>query len=37
MLATMGQERLSFLALLHIHYDNKINLDESVDIYEQMH
>ena len=33
MRATMGKERLSSLALLHIHYDRKINLDSAVDIF----
>ena len=35
--ASMGQERLSSLTLLHIHYDNKINQDGAVKIYRQMH
>ena len=37
MRATMGKERLSSLALLHIHYDRKINLDSAVDIFARLH
>ena len=29
----MGQERLSFLALMHIHYQAKIVLDEVVNLF----
>ena len=35
--ASMGQERLSALALLHISYDKKIDLEEVVDIYARLH
>ena len=31
MRATMGQERLSSLALLHIHYDSDIDVTKVVD------
>ena len=37
MRASMGQTRLSNLALLHIHYDTPINLEEVVDIYARLH
>ncbi len=30
---TMGQERLSSLALMHIHYNIKIDLDDVVDVF----
>ncbi len=33
----MGQERLSSLALLHIHYDKVFDLDEVVGIYARLH
>ncbi len=36
MRASMGQDRLSSLCLLHIHYDRTIDL-EAVNIYSQMH
>ncbi|XP_041362805.1 52 kDa repressor of the inhibitor of the protein kinase-like [Gigantopelta aegis] len=35
--ATMGQERLSALALLHIHYDKEIDLDRVVNVFVQCH
>ena len=35
--ASMGQERLSSLALLHIHYDHTINTDNVVNIYSCLH
>ena len=37
MRASMGQERLSSLALIHIHYDQHIDLDAVVDIYARIH
>ena len=35
--ASMGQERLSSLGLIHIHYDKIINLDDVVDTFAAMH
>ena len=35
--ASISQERLSSLALLHIHYDRPIDLDLAVDIYSRLH
>ena len=37
MRTSMTQERLSSLALLHIHYDVPIDLDEAVNIYSRLH
>ena len=37
MRASMGKNRLSHLALLHIHYDTPIDLDKVVDCYAQLH
>ena len=37
MRASMGQERMTALALMHIHYDSDIDLNEVVNIYAQMH
>ena len=33
----MGQERLSSLALMHIHYQVKIDLDEVVNLFATKH
>ena len=33
----MGKNRLSILALLHIHYDTPVDLDKVVDIYAKLH
>ena len=33
----MGEERLTNLALLHIHYDAKIDLEEVVDLFVKKH
>ena len=33
--ASMTQQRLSNLALLHIHYDTKINLDDVIDLFQK--
>ena len=33
----MGQERMTALALMHIHYNHDIDLNEVVNIYAQMH
>ena len=35
--ASMGKARLSNLALLHIHYDMEIDLDQVVDCYARLH
>ena len=37
MRASMGKSRLSHLALLHIHYDANVDLDEVVDCYARLH
>ena len=37
MCASMTQERLTSLALMHIHYDHTINHDEVVDIFARVH
>ena len=37
MRALMGKNRLSNLALLHIHYDTPVDLDKVVDIYAKLH
>ena len=37
MCASMRKIRLSHLALLHIHYDAEVNLDEVVDCYARLH
>ena len=37
MRSTMHQERLSALALLHIHYEKKINLTDVVDRFAKLH
>ena len=35
--ACMGQERLSSLALMHVHYQVKIDLDEVVKLFAAKH
>ena len=35
--ACMGQKRLSALALIHIHYDKELSLDDAVDIFAKLH
>ena len=35
--ASMGKDRLSHLALLHIHYDVPIDIDNVVDNYARLH
>ena len=35
--ATMGEERLSGLALMHIHYDMDLNVEEIIDIFARQH
>lgn len=37
MRASMGKSRLSYLALLHIHYETPVNLDRVVDCYARLH
>ena len=37
MWASMGQTRLSNLALLHIHYNTPIDFEKVVDIYAPLH
>ena len=37
MRASMGKARLSHLALLHIHYDMELDLDQVVDCYAHLH
>ena len=37
MRASMGKQRLANLALIHIHYDKEISLEEVVDKYAQLH
>ena len=37
MRASMGTERHSSLALLHVHYNTTVDLDEAVDIFSQLH
>ena len=31
--STMGQERTSSLALMHIHYDQQVNMDRVMDLF----
>jgi len=37
MRASMGKDRLSNLALLHIHYDYCIDLDKVADSFAELH
>ena len=37
MRASMGKDRLSHLALLHIHYTTPVDLDIVVDCYARLH
>ena len=37
MRCTMGESRLSALALMHIKYDMPVNLDEMVNLFEGLH
>ena len=37
MRASTGRQRLADLALIHIHYDKEISLEEVVDKYAQLH
>ena len=34
---TMGQDRLNGLALMYVHRDKNINLDQVIDLFAQMH
>ena len=33
----MCQERMTSLALIHVHYDKEIDTDEVLDIYARLH
>ena len=35
--ASMGEERLSALAMIHTHYDMAIDLEEVIDIFANLH
>ena len=37
MRAGMSEDRLTSLALMHIHYDQNVNLDKVVDLFAEMH
>ena len=37
MRVSMGKERLSSLALLHIHYDQQVDMDLVVDLFARKH
>lgn len=37
MRSSMGEDRLSSLALIHTHYDMAVNLDEAVNIFSKLH
>ena len=37
MRVSMGEERLSALAIIHTHYDMVIDLEEGVDLFAQLH
>ncbi|XP_063756203.1 52 kDa repressor of the inhibitor of the protein kinase-like [Eleginops maclovinus] len=37
MRSSMGEDRMSSLALIHTHYDMALDLDEAVDLYSKMH
>ena len=37
MRASMGQVRLSALAMIHFHYDTSISIEQAVDIFARMH
>ena len=37
MRASMGKERLSALAMIHIHYDMVIDREEAVNIFARLH
>ena len=37
MRVSMGEERLSALAMIHTHYDMVIDMEEAVDIFAQLH
>ena len=33
----MGKDRLSYLALLHVHYDTDIDIDDAIDQFARLH
>ena len=35
--ASMGEERLSNLALVHVHYGKKVNLNDVIDLFAKKH
>ena len=37
MRASMDEQRLSSLALMHMHYDKEVNLDRVVDLFSKLH
>lgn len=37
MRSSIGEDRMSSLALIHSHYDMVVDLDEAVHIYSKMH
>ncbi len=37
MRASMEEQRLSSLALMHVHYDKEVNLDRVVDLFSKLH
>ena len=37
MRGSMGEERLSALAMIHTHYDMVIDVEEAVDIFARLH
>ena len=37
MRATMGKDRLSYLALLHVHYDTDIDIDDAINQFARLH
>ena len=36
MRAGMSENRLTFLALMHIHYDHEVNLDTVLDLFAEL-
>ena len=35
--ATMGKDRLSYLTLLHVHYDTDIDIDNAINQFARLH
>ena len=33
----MGKDRLSYLALLHVHYDTDIDIDDAINQFARLH